>query len=123
MKLRELTQSPATGYEAIVRQLLRVDDRDASLKGIFDHFRNYAICGGVLAVATVLGKSREPLELVAAGILVVIFFALLALNIAQGLVLVSALGISRWAGIALGIIMLFVFGQLAVVAGLLPGGA
>ena len=118
MKLTEITNEPSTGYEAIIRRLIRVDDRDVSLKGLFDHVRNYAICGGVLAAAVYLGKAGSLLDLVSAAILVLMFFTLLLLNIAQGLVLASALGIRRWAGIALGVVMILVFAQLAVTAGL-----
>lgn len=114
MTLSELAEKPGTGCEGTARGLVRVNEGAISLKTVFDHITNYAVCAGVLAVAAHLAKTGELLGKVTATVLLLLFLVLLALNIMQGLVLASAMGMRRWAGFALGALMVLVFAQLAI---------
>ncbi|WP_333878079.1 hypothetical protein [Methylobacter sp.] len=118
MKLHDLTRLPSSGFEGMLRRLLQVEEKDLSPKSIFDHFRNYLICASLISGGILISKTGSPLSLVLAVFLFLIAFGLLALNITHGLILVSALGIRRWLGIALGLIMFFVMGHVVVIVGL-----
>jgi len=122
--LQQIVNAPADGYEGVMRRLLRVEERDISLKGIFDHFRNYLICAGLLSGAIAIAKFGAVLaplpsvRITLALLVAALALALMAANFFQGLVLASALGISRWAGYLLGPLMVTVIGNVVVAVGL-----
>ncbi len=118
MKLADLARKPSGGCEGMVRRLVRVDETHVDLSSIIDHIAAYPICAGILTVAGYLGRTGELVGKVSAALLLVLLVTLLTLNIVRGLVLASVIGITRWAGILLALLMLLVVAQLAIVPGL-----
>ena len=122
MKLNDIVATDAPGAEGLVRRLLRVDEKDLTLKLLFDHFRNYAVCAALIGAARLFGQVGLPLANVFAALILLVASSLVALNMAHGLVIASAFGIRRWAGFALGVLMFIVMGSLTVALGLFGTG-
>jgi len=80
------------------KRFIEVSDREINLKFLFDHMRNYLICGALMfAGVKVMFKQSTFLELpymsvIAGGMLFVIGYGLFWMNIFQGMFAVSVYG-------------------------------
>lgn len=124
MDIHELVSQPANGWEGVARRLLRVEEKDVSLKGVFDYFRNYLICAGLLGGAVLVARHGTTFAFLPAPrvglvvLLALIAIFLMALNLLQGVVLASAFGIRRWAGYSLGLFMFLAMSDVVVAIGI-----
>jgi hypothetical protein len=124
LKPHEIASIDADGAEGIFRRLIRVDEKDLTLKGLFDHFRNYLICAGVLSGALLVARHGALLsELFSVRLALAITLASIAtvlavFNLVHGLMLLSAWGVPRWLALVLGLLSLFVMGELFFSVGL-----
>jgi hypothetical protein len=76
--------------ESLLMQFISVKKSEVNLKFLFDHIRNYLICGTILASGLYVirnGTVLIPFEWakwIEGGLLIAIFILLMALNLAQG---------------------------------------
>lgn len=108
--------------------LLHLEPKDVNLKFVFDHIRNYGICGAMLWVgAKVLAQAHKSpdafsafTELLAGSTLFALPWALFALNFAHGLVAVSKVQnvgrISKVLYIAVSLLLFSAAGKLMLFA-------
>lgn len=109
MKTTQLDKPAKTlTQEALLLHLLHLEPKDVNLKFVFDHIRNYTICGGMLwAGVKILATAGQELtdigkmfSLLAGGVLFALPWLLFALNLLQGGVaafrLQESKGMSFW---------------------------
>jgi hypothetical protein len=87
-----MTKLNITTEDDFLKLLFKVEPKDVNLKYIFDHIRNYAICGGMLGISVkVLAKPEGSdflavmFHFLAGGILFSMPWILFALNFAHGI--------------------------------------
>jgi hypothetical protein len=90
----------AMDMRAFSEQLFKVDPKSVDLKFIFDHFRNYLICGALVFGSKALEKSEGFVSFpyfntAASWLLLITGFLLFSLNFAHGLFALKAVTKSR----------------------------
>jgi hypothetical protein len=118
----------AVTQEQILGHLLHVSPKDVTLKFVFDHIRNYGICGVMLlAGARVVREaiqSDNPIDyvtgLVAWGVLFALPWLLFALNFAHGIFAVAALQdlskVRKWVYFVLSFLVFVAAGRFMISA-------
>ncbi|MGA0609443.1 hypothetical protein [Caldimonas sp. KR1-144] len=95
MKTELITESQdSLTQDQFLKHILHIEPKDVNLKFIFDHIRNYGICGAMLwaAVKVLTEAGSEPgilertLTLAAGALLFALPWILFAANFAHGLV-------------------------------------
>lgn len=113
---------------AFSEQIFRVDRKSVDLKFIFDHFRNYLICGALVLAGKVLETSESFVSFAhfntaASWLLLFCGFLLFTLNFTHGLFAVKAVSkhkISDWLYVTFTVLL---FMTLTQILGVRIGGA
>jgi hypothetical protein len=85
---------------AFSEQMFKVDPKSVDLKFIFDHFRNYLICGALVFGSNALEKSESFMSFphfntAASWLLLIVGFVLFSLNFTHGLFALKAVSKHR----------------------------
>ena len=107
--------------EDFLKHLLKIDPKDVNIKFIFDHIRNYGICGAMLYVSVkVLANPNKTdvgtvmLDMLAGAVLFALPWFLFALNFVHGIAAFFSLRESKEVNKYLYLFFCFLLGLAAI---------